>query len=187
MTTTPVLYLTVGLPGTGKTTLARRVAAEHGILRLTPDEWMVPLFGDSQPEGRRDILEGRLIWVAHQVLRSGSSVVLDFGCWSPEERFAIRVIAESAGARFELRELTLGERERRTRARARWESGLEATFPMTDADHDLYLSRYQPPTDAERSYGPVPDAPSEDGNWFRWAGRRWPSLPDLEPEQDDRP
>lgn len=45
------LFLTVGLPGAGKTTRARQLAKEHGALRLTPDEWMIPLFGDPQPEG----------------------------------------------------------------------------------------------------------------------------------------
>ncbi len=34
----PTLFLTVGLPGTGKTTAARRIEAEHGALRLTKDE-----------------------------------------------------------------------------------------------------------------------------------------------------
>ncbi len=59
---------------------------------------MAPLFGDNDAGGRRDILEGRFLWVAHELLRGGSSVVLDFGCWSPEERYAIRSMAERAGA-----------------------------------------------------------------------------------------
>ena len=83
---TPILFLTVGLPGVGKTTAAKHIAEERRILRLTPDEWMAPLFGESDADGRRDILEGRMIWTALQVLASGSSVVLDFGCWSAEER-----------------------------------------------------------------------------------------------------
>lgn len=46
MTDSVVLYLTVGLPGSGKTTLARRIVEDEDeeILRLTPDEWMAPLF-----------------------------------------------------------------------------------------------------------------------------------------------
>jgi AAA domain len=36
----PTLFLTVGLPGTGKTTAARRIEAEHNAVRLTKDEWL---------------------------------------------------------------------------------------------------------------------------------------------------
>jgi len=35
------LFLTVGLPATGKTTAARRLEVEHQALRLTKDEWMI--------------------------------------------------------------------------------------------------------------------------------------------------
>ncbi|UIJ34054.1 AAA family ATPase [Allobranchiibius sp. GilTou73] len=38
----PTLFLTVGLPGTGKTTAARRIEVERGALRLTKDEWVKP-------------------------------------------------------------------------------------------------------------------------------------------------
>jgi predicted kinase len=148
----PVLYLTVGLPGAGKTTLARRIADTEAILRLTPDDWMAPLFDDNDGDGRRDILEGRMIWVAHEVLRSKASVVLDFGCWSPEERYAIRVIAESVGARFELLHVSLDETERRARATSRWTSAPATTFRMSDADHDRFLASYQPPSPTELSY-----------------------------------
>lgn len=188
MTSTSVLYLTVGLPGSGKTTWARRVAEEERILRLTPDEWMAPLFNDSDADGRRDILEGRMIWVAHEVLRSGSSVVLDFGCWSPEERYAIRAIAESTGARFVIHYSNLSEDERRTRAHLRWEAAPETTFPMSDEDHDRFVALCLPPSPAELSYAPVPAPPSDCENWFDWASRRWPSLPRLDnPRLPDLP
>jgi len=175
----PVLYLTVGLPGAGKTTLARRLADELGILRLTPDEWMAPLFGHNDAAGRRDILEGRMIWVAHEVLVSGSSVVLDFGCWSPEERYAIRAVAESAGARFDLRYVEIDEAERRARATARWQSAPESTFPMSDEDHDRFLALCRPPSRAELDGDPSPAAPSGFAGWLHWASERWPTLPRL--------
>lgn len=180
MDPSPVLYLTVGLPGAGKTTLARRIARDHGVLRLTPDEWMAPLFGDSDADGRRDILEGRMIWVAHQVLTSGSSVILDFGCWSPEERYAIRAIAESVGARFDLRWVSVAEQVRRDRAAARWQSAPESTFPMSDSDHDRFVALCRPPSPDELSYAPLPEPPAGFESWPHWASDRWPTLPRLD-------
>ena len=57
----PRMFVMVGLPAAGKTNRARELAAAWDALRLTPDEWMIPLFGQEQPEGKRNILEGRLI------------------------------------------------------------------------------------------------------------------------------
>ena len=180
----PTLHLTVGLPGAGKTTWARTYAEEHRILRLTPDEWMAPLFGVSDVDGRRDILEGRMIWVAHQVLRGGSSVVLDFGCWSPEERYAIRVLAETAGAEFELHLFSIPEDVRRERARLRWETAPWTTFPMSDDDHQRFIDLVRLPTSDELAGGPVPDPPAGHGSWAAWASWRWPTLPRLDQADD---
>jgi predicted kinase len=176
----PTLFLTVGLPGAGKTTLAMRLADERRALRLTPDEWMAPLFGHSDAAGRRDILEGRMVWTAYEVLRGGASVILDFGCWSGEERYAIRAIAESTGATFELRYVEIAEPERRARAARRWLEHPESTFPMTDDDHDQFLVLCQPPTADELAYAPIPVPPSGFDSWQQWASERWPTLPRLD-------
>jgi predicted kinase len=50
------MFLMVGLPGAGKTTRAKELAAVHRALRLTPDHWMIPLFGDSMAYGKRFVL-----------------------------------------------------------------------------------------------------------------------------------
>ncbi|WP_392544451.1 AAA family ATPase [Oryzobacter telluris] len=177
MSSSPTLFLTVGLPGVGKTTRAKQLASTHRVLRLTPDEWMAPLFGQSDADGRRDILEGRMIWVAHQVLLSGSGVILDFGCWSADERYAIRAITEAAGAHFALEYVNASEEERRHRARTRWLEAPETTFEMTDADHDHYLASIEPPSHDELEYGPVPRPPRGHDTWPQWASSRWPTLP----------
>ena len=39
------LFVMVGPPASGKTTCARQIEVAWGALRLTPDEWMIPLFG----------------------------------------------------------------------------------------------------------------------------------------------
>ena len=92
------MLLMAGLPGAGKTTRAKQLAAVHRALRLTPDHWMIPLFGEPLADGKRFVLEGRLISVALQALRLGTSVVLDFGLWGRDERSALRWLARSAGA-----------------------------------------------------------------------------------------
>lgn len=178
--TGPTLVLTVGLPGSGKTTLAKRIAAQRRMVRFTPDEWMAPLFAHNDAGGRRDILEGRMIWTAHEVLRAGASAVLDFGCWSSEERYAIRAVAELAGASFELRYLEIGEADRRARADLRWREAPSSTFPMSDADHDQFLAAFAPPTPEELTYAPAPAPPRGFESWLHWASDRWPSLPRLD-------
>ncbi|MEP6630859.1 MAG: ATP-binding protein [Lapillicoccus sp.] len=176
---TPTVYLTVGLPGTGKTTWATQSAQDLGILRLTPDDWMAPLFGVSDVDGKRDVLEGRLIWVAHEVAASGSSVVLDFGCWSSEERYAIRAVADHAGAGFVLRYFEVPEPERRARADRRWRDTPGTTFEMTDADHDRFLELCRPPLPEELAYAPLPPPPAGSDTWLHWAADRWPTLGNL--------
>jgi predicted kinase len=54
----------VGLPCSGKTTLAKKLEQQRSALRLTPDEWQVGLFGqDAQvPEhdARHSLIEAML-------------------------------------------------------------------------------------------------------------------------------
>src|SRR5512139_3017147 len=88
--TVTTLHLMVGLPCSGKTTLARRLEVERSALRLTPDEWQIRLFGQGVEEptltARHDLIEALLWDVAARVLALGTNVILDFGFWSRQER-----------------------------------------------------------------------------------------------------
>jgi predicted kinase len=174
----------VGLPAAGKTTRAREVAAARGALRFTPDEWMLPLFGPVQPEGRRDVLEGRLLWLALAALRAGVDVVLDFGVWSRDERSALRALAAAAGAGCELVHLDVAAEEQRRRVRARAETAAATTFAMTDADLDGWRLLFQAPDAAELAAVDLDPPPAGHASWEAWVRERWPTALDDDAAQD---
>jgi predicted kinase len=163
----------VGLPGAGKTTRAEELAAAHRALRLTPDEWMISLFDGSQPDGKRDLLEGRLIALALQALRRGTSVVLDFGLWSRDERSALRRLADSAGARCHVIYLPIDAGVQRARIAHRQATAPHTTFPMSEADLVAWRKQFQAPDAAELGGGAIPGPPPGWRDWPEWAADRW--------------
>jgi streptomycin 6-kinase len=170
------LLLMVGLPGAGKTTRAKELAAAHRALRLTPNEWMIPLFGEPKADGKRDVLEGRLIAVALQALQLGTSVVLDFGLWGRDERSALRWLATSAGASCQVVYLPVDKDVQRARIAHRQATAPHQTFPMTEADIDRWREQFQVPDASELGDGNVPGPPPGWPGWPEWAADRWPSL-----------
>ena len=99
----PTLFLTVGLPCTGKTTAARCIEIEQKALRLTKDEWVKALYGHENPPSAQDVIEGQLIQIGLRALELGSNVVIDYGLWGRDERSALRQAAADAGAMAEMR------------------------------------------------------------------------------------
>ena len=93
------LILTCGLPGSGKTTLARQLAADRGAVRLTKDEWMWALGSSPWDRTSQDRVQRELWNLAQEILRLGLSVVLDFGLWSRVERDELRTAARRLGRR----------------------------------------------------------------------------------------
>jgi predicted kinase len=111
----PTLFLTIGLPATGKTTYARQVETEHNALRLTKDEWMKALYGVDNPESASDVVEGRLIKLGMRALGLGINVVIDFGLWGRDERSALRQAAAVVGADVVMRFFALDPAVQRAR------------------------------------------------------------------------
>ncbi|WP_448612869.1 AAA family ATPase [Modestobacter sp. URMC 112] len=175
------LVLLVGLPGSGKTTRARELERTRGALRLTPDEWMLPLFGAAEAGDRRDVLEGRLIWVALRAVELGTDVVLDFGLWSRQERAALRWLAAAVGADCTTTYLPVDPDTQLQRVRDRYAAGPGTEVALTPAELRSWRERFQPPTDDELT-GAVPTPlPAGHASWSSWAATRWPSLPDAYP------
>jgi len=170
------MFVLIGLPASGKTTRARQLEIEYNALRLTPDDWMFPLYGDPQPEGKRDILEGRLISLALWALRRGINVVMDFGVWARDERSALRYLAEAAGASCELIYLEIEEDENIKRILERKTGAAVSTFEISVRDLAEYRAFFQSPTIEELTRERLDGAPSPFDGWEAWAKSRWPGL-----------
>ncbi|TDW79259.1 ATP-binding protein [Kribbella sp. VKM Ac-2566] len=144
------MVLVVGLPGAGKTSWARRLEQERKALRLTPDEWMDALFNTSEVDGRRWVLESELLWgVAARALTLEVDVILDYGCWSEEERDLFRTRAQALGASAEIVVLDLPFEVLWARIERRNASLPQATFGVTREELAEWSGRFEVPTAEE--------------------------------------
>ena len=100
------LIIVCGLPGSGKTTLAKRLEAELPAVRLCPDEWMNILDLNLYDKGIRQRIE-KLQWdFAQKILACSGAVIIEWGTWGKSERDALRVGARVLGATVELHYLS---------------------------------------------------------------------------------
>lgn len=102
----PKLIVVCGLPGSGKTTHARRLEHELRAVRFCPDEWMQALGISLHDEQRRDRIEKFQWALAQRLLSLGQSVLIEWGTWGRSERDRLREEGQALGARVELHYLT---------------------------------------------------------------------------------
>lgn len=151
----PKLYLICGLPGAGKTTRAMAMAMATGAVRLCPDEWLMAMEISLVDYPLRFRLQDHMLKHGETLLRSGVSVVVEFGSWTRRERDEIRQISIHAGASTELHfvDAPLSELARRVRARGgpdakslvedvllKFPENFERPDPDEAALYDLYVS-----------------------------------------------
>lgn len=103
------LIIVCGLPGSGKTTLARRLEAGFRGIRLNPDEWMAALAINLYDEAMRARIEALQWTLARQWLALGRVVIIEWGTWGRSERDTLRLGARALGAAVELHALTAPE------------------------------------------------------------------------------
>lgn len=171
----PTLFLTVGLPGTGKTTGARRIEVKQKALRLTKDEWMKALYGLANPSLASDVIEGRLIDIGLRALELGVDVVIDFGLWGRDERSALRQAAADVGAAVAMRYFELAPAEQRRRLDRRQAEEPHTTWQMSDEELGTWAGIISIPTLGELDgREPIDDPPEGFATWGDWRRHRWP-------------
>jgi predicted kinase len=143
----------VGLPCSGKTTLAKKLEQEQSALRLTPDEWQVGLFGQDANEPEHDARHGAIeamLWkVASRALELGTNVILDFGFWAREEREDYRLRAKRLGASSEVHFLDVPEEELLRRLAIRNSQPSLESFHISEESMKPWMEFFQKPTPEE--------------------------------------
>ncbi len=150
------LFLICGLPGAGKTTLAKQIEQTQPALRLCPDEWIATILADATDLAELDRLRTpveSVQWeVAKRVLTLGVDVILEWGFWSHAERASYRAQAEALGAQVELHYLAVDRDELWARLARRNANLPPGTFVVTQAQLDLWSSWFEVPTAAELNH-----------------------------------
>ena len=153
MSEKPTVFMMCGLPGSGKTTCAKRLEGEHSAVRFSVDEWMIELYGHHMP---REVFDKRLEAVknlswrtARRLLELDVNVVLDFSFWKREERLDYKNRAREVNATplcyfFDVPLPTLQKR-----LTLRNSSLSEGTYEITPEMLTLFADWFEPPTELE--------------------------------------
>jgi predicted kinase len=96
------LFMLMGLPGSGKDQLAKRLEAERPALLLSSDDWMTRIVGEVEDAERRRAVQALQLDLAEEVLRLGADVILEFGFLDRADRDRARERALAAGAEAHL-------------------------------------------------------------------------------------
>jgi predicted kinase len=96
------LIIVSGLPGSGKTTLAKALENRLRAIRFSPDDWMDALSINLWDEEKRARIEALQWKLAQQLLALGLVVIIEWGTWGRSERDTLRLGARALGAAVEL-------------------------------------------------------------------------------------
>ncbi|HRF59800.1 MAG TPA: ATP-binding protein [Fimbriimonadaceae bacterium] len=151
------LVLVCGLPGSGKTTFAKRLEQETHAIRMCPDEWIEALLADlndrDEKNRLRDAVENLQWDLTKGYLAKGLTVVLENGFWTEEERSQYAMEALELGAQIQLFAMDSSDLDELwRRIEIRNQSLDTVTWVMVREDHESSWAGYQAPTEEEIAF-----------------------------------
>lgn len=157
----PILFITVGLVGSGKTTLSRALARRLGAIVISSDVIRKQLASIPVAEHRFEEMESgiysadfsrltydKLMSEAREILLEGDPVILDASFIRREDRLKAKTLAEETGADFFMLECALDEASTRQRLSRRLQE-----VSISDGRWEIYQQQ-------RKKFEPVNEAPS---------------------------
>lgn len=149
-----VLHFISGKLGSGKTTLAKKIANEDHAIFISEDVWLEKLFPNMINNFQDYLLYSRRlreIIAVHvvQLLNNGISVVFDFAGNVPQERKWVKSIIDQARSSHILHYIVASDDLCRSQYKMRNLNLPEGSKIVTDEEFDAINQYFTPPTDAE--------------------------------------
>ncbi|KAB5619722.1 ATP-binding protein [Pseudomonas putida] len=149
----PMLHLISGKIASGKSTLAKSLAAEGSTVLLSEDHWLSRLYPEQIQSVTDYVRFARQIRevlgpLVINVLKAGVTVVLDFPANTPQDRQWLRDLADTAGASHCVHYIEVDDDTCRARLHLRNQRG-ELEYAATDVEFDLINSYFRAPHDDE--------------------------------------
>ena len=141
----PTLTLFCGLPGSGKTTLAKQLERSGRGVRICTDDWQADLGVALADEAFHDRLQRRLYRLAVELLTSNVDVILEDGLWTRSERISKLADARRLNTRVELHFFDLTFEDLWLRLRDRNETALANSVSITREALASYWGVFQRP------------------------------------------
>ncbi|MFJ4804624.1 AAA family ATPase [Streptomyces murinus] len=149
---TPVVFLLVGLTGSGKTTYAQRKLEPEGAVRLSVDEVVHQRhgrYGVDYPENTYFEKEAPVVAELHrrlgELVAEGRDVVWDHGLWPRKDREAMKELVESAGGWWRLLYFPVERDELLRRLAERNEREDANALVVTPEALDDFFARFEAP------------------------------------------
>lgn len=145
----PIAYIICGFIGAGKTTFAKKLEKETGAVRITKDEWIVRIFGNSPPKEKFAEYDSKVTKLAQdfafRLVQAGTDVILDEGFWERSYRDEIRNKIRGLGGEPIVYYVSQPVEIMRARTVERSKNPPSDAFEIDEATFNRYLKFWQPP------------------------------------------